>query len=81
MLTVQLVVGQVVTPRTAGMKLIATKKEPFSIKHNYMMCVIREVRLITPAMFQVMSVGEQILDSETFLSAEYLIPSCYVHLG
>jgi len=27
MLTVQLVVGQVVTSRTAGMKLIATKKD------------------------------------------------------
>jgi len=31
MLTVQLVVGQVVTSRTAGMKLIATKKRPFRI--------------------------------------------------
>jgi hypothetical protein len=32
-------------------------------------------------MFQEMSTGEEILDSETFLSADYLIPSYYEHLG
>ena len=39
------------------------------------------VQLITPAMFRGMSTAEEILDSETFLSFGYLIPSCYVHLG
>ena len=39
------------------------------------------LQLITPAMFRGMSTGEEILDSETFLSFGYLIPSCYVHLG
>jgi len=32
-------------------------------------------------MFQEMSTGEEILDSETFLLVEYSIPSYYVHLG
>jgi hypothetical protein len=35
MLTVQLVVGQVVTSKTAGMKLIAAKERTFSIFHAH----------------------------------------------
>jgi len=44
MLTVQLVVGQVVTSKTAGMKLIAAKEITFSIFYAH---VARAVWLIT----------------------------------